>query len=118
MSTKTLLIILSKPPLASSTNQEALDLALAAASFDQPVTLVFEGEGALQLLPDQDENSVGRKNLSKMMKALPVFGIESVYAYCPTLSDEVTTKFIPSPQQLTSTEYADLQQKNSTVIRF
>lgn len=118
MQKKSLLIILTQGPNASSANQEALDIALAAASFDQPVSLLFEGDGVYQLLTEQDPNIVGRKNLSKAMKAFPIYGIEKLYAFSDnnTLLDNKSIEAVAKP--VGEAEYAGLIRSHATVLRF
>lgn len=63
----------------SSLPRSALDTALAAAAFDQPVALLFQGEGVLQLLPGQDSRAAGVRNLRKVIDSLPLYDIETLY---------------------------------------
>lgn len=118
MQKKSLLIILTQGPNASSNNQEALDIALAAASFDQPVSLLFEGDGIYQLLTEQDPNIAGRKNLSKAMKAFPIYGIDKLYAFAgnTTLLDNKSIEAIA--KSVGEAEYAGLIRSHATVLRF
>jgi tRNA 2-thiouridine synthesizing protein C len=76
---KTLLVLVRQPPYGSSLARAAVDAALAAAAFDQPVSLLFLDQGVLQLLPDQDTQALGVKNLGKMLSSLPLYDIDRVY---------------------------------------
>lgn len=76
---KKLLLIVRQAPYGSSLARAAIDAALAAAAFDQPVSLLFMGEGILQLLPDQDSSALGVKNLGKLLASLPLYDIDKVY---------------------------------------
>mgnify|MGYP001817546881 FL=1 len=49
------------------------------AAFDQPVQVLFLGDGVLHLLPEQDSHAVGVKNIGKLLAALPLYEIVSVY---------------------------------------
>ncbi|MEE4301720.1 MAG: sulfurtransferase complex subunit TusC [Pseudomonadales bacterium] len=65
-------------PYGASAPREALDTALAAAAFELPVTLVFDGDGVLQLLRGQDAAALDEKNLGANLEALPMFDLEDV----------------------------------------
>jgi tRNA 2-thiouridine synthesizing protein C len=57
----------------------SLDAALALAAFDQQVEVLFLGDGVLQLLPGQESEAVGVKNIGKLLASLPLYEITSVY---------------------------------------
>ena len=76
---KRLLLLIRHSPYGSSLARASLDVALAAAAFDQPVTLLFAGDGVLQLLPEQDTHARGVKNIGCLLASLPLYGIEQVY---------------------------------------
>lgn len=76
---KRVLLMIRHSPYGSGLARASLDVALAAAAFEQPVSLLFMGEGVLQLLPDQDSTQIGRKNLSRALTSLPLYDIDSVY---------------------------------------
>jgi len=44
------------------------------------VSLLFAGDGVLQLLPGQDCAAVGVKNLGRLLASLPLYDIEHAYA--------------------------------------
>jgi tRNA 2-thiouridine synthesizing protein C len=76
---KSILVVNRHAHPGSSLPRSALDTALAAAAFDQPVALLFLGEGVLQLLPAQDSRPAGVRNLRKVLDSLPLYEIETVY---------------------------------------
>jgi tRNA 2-thiouridine synthesizing protein C len=76
---KRLLLIIRHSPYGSSLARASIDVALAAAAFDQAVSLLFVGDGVLQLLPDQDTEEQGVRNLGKLLASLPLYDIEQVY---------------------------------------
>ncbi len=75
---KKLLIVQSKAPFASSSIQESLDIVLAAGTFDQDVSLLIEEDACYQLLNAQQPQVIDRKNTTKMLKALPIYGIDKI----------------------------------------
>ncbi|MFO7553309.1 MAG: sulfurtransferase complex subunit TusC [Haliea sp.] len=76
---KSILVVSRHAHPGSSLPRSALDTALAAAAFDQPVALLFQGEGVLQLLPGQDSRAAGVRNLRKVIDSLPLYDIETLY---------------------------------------
>jgi tRNA 2-thiouridine synthesizing protein C len=66
-------------PYGSSLAGAALDAALASAAFEQPVDLLFLGDGVLQLQANQDCREVGIRNKGKVLASLPLYDIERVY---------------------------------------
>ena len=78
-SDKSLLLLIRHAPYGSSLARASIDVALAAAAFDQAVTLLFVGDGVLQLMPDQDAGTRGVRNLGKLLASLPLYDIEQVY---------------------------------------
>ena len=74
-----LLLVIRHSPYGSSLARASLDVALAAAAFDRPISLLFAGDGVLQLLPDQDSEALGVKNLGRLLASLPLYGIEQVH---------------------------------------
>lgn len=114
-----LLIIQTHAPYASSHAQEALDLVLAAAAFDTKVAYLLTGDACFQLLPDQAPEHVGRKALHKMMKALPIYGIEQILV----AQDDLTARGIRTDpafhiQPVCAAEIRTLIQESRNVIRF
>lgn len=79
MNTKRYLIIFRHPPYGESFAREALDVALAAAAFDQPVALLFFGDGVTQLLNAQNSHAINEKSLEKQLSALPLYDINTIY---------------------------------------
>ena len=76
---KTLLMVLRHSPYGSSLARASLDVALAAAAFEQAIDLLFLGDGVLQLQPDQDTQRLGIKNVGKQLASLPLYDINCVY---------------------------------------
>ena len=76
---KSVLIVLRRSPYGSSLAKVSLDVALATAAFEQPVDLLFLGDGVLQLQADQDSQSLGIKNRGRQLASLPLYDINCVY---------------------------------------
>jgi tRNA 2-thiouridine synthesizing protein C len=76
---KSLLIVIRRSPYGSSLARASLDVALAAAAFEQPLNLLFMGDGVLQLMAEQDSQAIGVKNIGRLLASLPLYDIERVY---------------------------------------
>ena len=72
-------VISTRAPYSGQLAREALDAVLVCASYDIPTTLLLMGDGVFQLLKGQDSQQIPRKNLSAMLQALPLYGIDSVH---------------------------------------
>lgn len=80
MKVKSLLIICRQAPWSGVSAREALDLALTAGAFELPVALLFLDDGVFQLTPQQQPQQLQQKDISANLQALPLFGIEALYA--------------------------------------
>ena len=71
-----ILIVSTQAPYSNGAATEALELALASASFDRKVAFLLSDKGVFQLLKNQDSTTIQAKSLNKQLKALPMFGID------------------------------------------
>jgi tRNA 2-thiouridine synthesizing protein C len=76
---RSMLIISRQAPWAGTGARDALDIALAGAAFELPVSLLFLDDGVLQLMPAQQPEQLQQKNLQANLRALPMFGVEQLY---------------------------------------
>ncbi|MCB1616611.1 MAG: sulfurtransferase complex subunit TusC [Pseudomonadales bacterium] len=77
---KNLLFIFRQTPYGNERAKEGLDAALAAAAFDQKVSLLFAGDGLWQLCSHQEVSSTEKNHLKKL-SACTLYGIENLYIY-------------------------------------
>ncbi|AVD82790.1 sulfurtransferase complex subunit TusC [Pseudomonas sp. SWI6] len=77
---KSLLIISRQAPWSGPSAREALDIALAGGAFDLPLAMLFLDDGVFQLTPGQQPSTVQQKNLAANLQALPMFGVEALFA--------------------------------------
>ncbi|QIB67386.1 sulfurtransferase complex subunit TusC [Kineobactrum salinum] len=92
---QSILVISRHAHQGSSLARAALDTALSCAAFEQPVALLFQGEGVLQLLPEQDCSALRVRNLRKVIDSLPLYDIDCIY-----VDAEAATEFALSADQL------------------
>lgn len=78
--TQSLLIISRQAPWSGPGAREALDIALAGGAFDLPIGMLFLDDGVFQLSPAQQPANLQQKDLSANLQALPMFGVEALYA--------------------------------------
>jgi len=84
---KSLLIISRQAPWSGPGAKEALDIVLAGGAFDLPIGLLFLDDGIFQLLANQNAAAIEQKNLSANLQALPMFGVDDLYACNHSLSE-------------------------------
>lgn len=120
MNPKRYLIICRRPPYGESYAREALDVALAAAAFDQPITLLFLGDGVAQLLNAHDSAAIGEKSFEKQLSALPLYDINSIYVDAAALQQRgLTAADLSLPAQaMSDAEIIALLKNHDLVLNF
>lgn len=78
--TRSMLIITRQAPWAGPTAREALDIALAGGAFELPLGLLFLDDGVFQLAPAQQALALEQKDLTANLQALPMFGVDALFA--------------------------------------
>jgi len=119
-SSKTLAILNSKAPYANLGGKDALDIALIFGSFEQAVSLFFQGDGVWQLIPGQDGSIISVKDYLKTFAAFEFYDIEEVYV-CQTSLEErnLTANFhIEEVQVLNQQDFAHKLTSHKTILRF
>lgn len=86
MSQPRVLLIARQAPYGNTLARSALDAALAGAAFDRAPTLLFMGDGVLQLLGDQDAAELGTRTHGRVLDSLPLYDIETFYVDGETLA--------------------------------
>ena len=84
---RSMLIITRQSPWSGPSAREALDIVLAGGAFELPLALLFLDDGVFQLAPAQQPNRVQQKDLTANLQALPMFGIDSLFAAKRSLSE-------------------------------
>ncbi len=73
-----LLFVIRTSPYQHTLAREAVDALLGSAALGVAVSVLFSGDGVLHWLSGQSPPG-GQKNLSAMLKALPLYDIDEVY---------------------------------------
>ena len=76
---KKTLLISRQSPYSSQLARAALDAALAAAVFEQNVSVLFMDDGVWQLLSQQQTTAVETKNLEKTLRSLEHYDLDRLY---------------------------------------
>lgn len=104
---KRLLLIIRHTPYGSGLARAGLDTALACGAFEQDVSVLFLGDGVLQLQQHQDGHEVGRKDIARQLASLPLYDVDklfvdadSVQRFGLTLSDHPLTTTPLSAMQI------------------
>ena len=117
---KTLAILNARAPYSNCAGKDALDIALIFGSFEQPVSLFFQGDGVWQLTSGQDGALISAKDYLKTFAAFEFYDIEEVYV-CETslAARNLSLNFhIESVQVLKQTQFTDKLASHQTVLRF
>lgn len=77
---RSMLIITRQAPWSGPSAREALDIALAGGAFELPLGLLFLDDGVFQLAPAQQPAQLEQKDLTANLQALPLFGVDALYA--------------------------------------
>lgn len=115
-----LAILNSKAPFGSSSGKDALDIALIFGSFEQQVSLFFQGDGVYQLVDNQDGSLLSIKDYLKTFSAFKFYDIENIYV-CQTSLEIRQLKelfHIDEVQVLTSFDFCAELSKHQYVLRF
>lgn len=84
---KSMLIVSRRAPNSGPNAREALDIALAGGAFDLPLGLLFMDDGVFQLAPGQAPSHIQQKDLGANLQALPLFGIDDLFACAHSLQE-------------------------------
>jgi len=112
--------ILNASAPSSPSAKNSLDAALIYGSFEQPISLFFQGEGVRQLVDNQILENIHIKDYLKTMSALGFYDIENIYVCEKSLIDRgLTHNFhIDNVQVLTTSEFSDALHNHHVVLRF
>ena len=117
---KHILIVNQSAPYSSSNAKESLDIALAAGTFEQTVSILFTGDACYQLLPNQTPETINSKNLCQMLKVLPIYGIDELLVDEQSLLSRNITHLDKdlAVRKISQQEIHALYQSTTTVFRF
>jgi len=88
---KKFLYVNRKAPYGTIYAQEALEVVLIGAAFDQDVSLAFLDDGVFQLTKGQDTRAAGLKNFSPTFRALGDYEVTKLYVEQESLDERGLT---------------------------
>ncbi|MCP1314053.1 MULTISPECIES: DsrE family protein [unclassified Halomonas] len=114
------LITLSRAPYDSNTLREGLDVALVAAAFGEPVTLLFQGQGVLALVKDQAAGAPGQKAVHPILAMLEMYDIDELLVAEESLLrlGLAAEQLIPAAQVISNAELAALYRGGRDILHF
>ena len=108
--TKRIILVCRKAPYGNALAREALEIALAAAVYDQNLAIVFCGDGVWQLLENQNTETINSKNQQKLLSAFAMYDIDEIY-----VEDNALHSRNISPEEL-SIEATIINQKTIAAL--
>ena len=105
--TKSIAIVIKSSPYTDQSAQEALDVALAAGSFEQQVKLFFIADGVFHLLPNHQPDLIAAKPYFDTFKALEFYDVEELYCCEESLKQRLPTPII-SPFDVELSSHTDI----------
>lgn len=117
---QSLLLISRSAPWSGLTARETLDIALAGGAFELPISMLFLDDAVLQLRPAQQPSALQQKDLQANLSALPMFGIEQLYACGHSLQQRGLTpeQLSLEVQVLNQAQLRELIDQHDQVITF
>jgi tRNA 2-thiouridine synthesizing protein C len=120
LNSASLALINKTAPYGRANGQESLDLALAAGSFGQDVSLFFIEDGVFQLLLKQAPEMINAKNYNKTFAALEFYDIENIFVCTDSLTARhlTTTDLSIEVQTLTSEQLHRRLAQHQHILSF
>lgn len=113
---KRVLVICRSAAAGGPRAREAVDLALAFGAFDQQVSLLFSGDGVLNLMAGQSAD--GTRSMERLLGALPDYGITPLLADADALAVHGITRaaLVPGCRILDEHGIAELNDTHDIVL--
>lgn len=117
--TKNIAILNASPPTQQSA-KESLDAALIYGSYEQSISLFFQGEGVRQLTCDQQLANIHIKDFLKTMSAFELYDIENIYLCEQSLTERLLPNefHINSVQVLSPDLFSEKLHEHNVILRF
>jgi tRNA 2-thiouridine synthesizing protein C len=117
---KSVAIINASAPFSSANAKDALDVTLIFGSYEQAISLYFQGDGVYQLIAEQHPDLIQQKDFLKTFAALEFYDIENIYICHHSLvqrglSDDFSIKNV---KVLNRDDFSVSLQQHQTILRF
>ena len=117
---KSVAILNASAPLSNANAKDSLDVALIFGSYEQAISLYFQGDGVYQLIAQQQPELIQQKDFLKTLAALQFYDIENIYVCHHSLNQRgLSEKFsIENVQVLNQDDFATSLHQHHTILRF
>jgi len=117
---KSVAILNASAPLSKANAKDSLDVALIFGSYEQSISLYFQGEGVYQLIADQQPELIQQKDFLKTLAALEFYDIENIYVCDNSLNQRgLSGNFsIENVQRLNLDDFSKSLHQHQTILRF
>jgi tRNA 2-thiouridine synthesizing protein C len=117
---KSIAIINASAPFAKANAKDSLDIALIFGSYEQTVSLYFQGDGVYQLISGQKPEQIQQKDFLKTFAALEFYDIENIYVCQHSLQKRnLSPNFcIDNVRVLSSDDFSISLHQHQTILRF
>jgi len=118
--TSTVAVLNAHSSFNSSYGKDALDVALIFGSYEQEVSLFFQGEGVRQLISVQNASLINAKDYLATFSALEFYDVENIYVCLTSLKQRnLAADFhIDNVNVLPEQEFSARLRQHKTIIRF
>lgn len=88
---KTFLFIISRPIYKGAQTHEVFDQLMIVGAFEQQVSVLFTDDAVFQLSRDQQPEAIESNNIGKLIQALPIYEINTVFVESESLTERGLT---------------------------
>ncbi|MBA6251700.1 MULTISPECIES: sulfurtransferase complex subunit TusC [unclassified Colwellia] len=117
---KSLAIVNASAPFSAGNAKDSLDVALIFGSYEQAISLYFQGDGVYQLIAKQQPEFIQQKDFLKTLAALEFYDIENIYVCQHSLTQRgLTNDFsIENVAVLDRAEFSTSLHQHQSILRF
>ena len=117
MQQKSLTLITRQAPYGSNKAKLVIDVALAAAIFEQKVNILFMDDGVFQLLQNQNAESISSKTIGRVLESLELYGIEQALVDSASLGErDLSAEDLAIPVKILNAEQVRQLVARSDVV--
>ncbi|TWX52190.1 sulfurtransferase complex subunit TusC [Colwellia hornerae] len=117
---KSVAIVNASAPFSTANAKDSLDVALIFGSYEQAISLYFQGDGVYQLIPKQQPEFIQQKDFLKTLAALTFYDIENIYVCQHSLTERgLANDFsIENVAVLNRVEFSKSLHQHQSILRF
>jgi tRNA 2-thiouridine synthesizing protein C len=117
---KSVAIVNASAPFSAANAKDSLDVALIFGSYEQAISLYFQGDGVYQLIAKQQPEFIQQKDFLKTLAALEFYDIENIYVCQHSLTQRgLANDFsIENVAVLDRAEFSISLHQHQSILRF